>query len=70
MTCESCGELDRVAIIRKVGDEPQRIVICGHCLVVTLKDITKQDWVSQYILWQANSKLGKEIQEMKRNGKL
>lgn len=34
---------------------------------MALQEVTKQNWVSQFTLWQANQKLGQQIQESKRN---
>lgn len=67
--CDLCGETSPIVIIRKVGDVRDKHKLCGKCLALALQDITKQNWLSQYVLWQANSALGKEIQESKRVAK-
>lgn len=66
VTCDVCGE-DREAIsICKVGEESEKFRICGRCLALALQEVTKQNWLSQYVLWQANKVLGEQIQERKR----
>ena len=61
MFCYSCGELLPGVIIRKEGDLRFKVFICGRCLALAMQDITKMNWLSQWIMWNENSKLGKII---------
>jgi len=63
--CRQCMNVGPGAILRKVGDPRNFSALCGRCLALTLQEVTKQNWLSQYILWQANAELGKQIQEEK-----
>ena len=66
--CDHCSQYEPGVIIRKPHDIRRPVYLCARCLVLALQDVTKWNWVSQYDLWLANSKLGKQIQEEKRNG--
>jgi hypothetical protein len=64
--CDYCTEFEAGIEIRKGGDHSLIASICGRCLALAMQDITKQNWLSQWLVWQGISKLGKEIQERKR----
>jgi hypothetical protein len=63
--CDLCEEYEAGVIIKKVGDRSPMLSLCGRCLALAMQDITKQNWLSQWIVWQGISKIGKEIQERK-----
>jgi hypothetical protein len=63
--CDNCEEFEAGVTIRKVGDRSPLLSLCGRCLALAMQDITKQNWLSQWIVWQGISKIGKEIQERK-----
>jgi len=66
--CMQCTETGPGVILRKRGDPRNWSTLCGRCLALALQEVTKQNWVSQYKLWMANSQLGKQIQEEKKRG--
>lgn len=66
--CKQCTNVGPGVILRKRGDPRNWSVLCGRCLALALQEVTKQNWLSQYVLWQANQKLGQQIREEKRNG--
>jgi len=67
--CRQCSHVGPGVILRKRGDPRNFTAICGRCLALAMQEVTKQNWLSQYVLWQANSTLGKQIQEDKKRGK-
>jgi ribosomal protein S27AE len=63
--CKQCSRVGPGVILRKVGDPRNFSALCGRCLALALQEVTKQNWLSQFTLWQANSELGKRIQKEK-----
>jgi hypothetical protein len=63
--CKQCSIVGPGVILRKVGDPRNFTTVCGRCLALALQEVTRQNWLSQWVLWQANQQLGKEIQEAK-----
>jgi hypothetical protein len=61
--CAQCTNVGPGVILRKVGDPRNWSTLCGRCLVLALQEVTKYNWLSQYIVWQANSELGKQLRE-------
>ena len=51
--CKQCSRVGPGVILRKVGDPRNFSALCGRCLALALTEATKQDFLSQFTMWQA-----------------
>lgn len=58
-----CGRVGPGAIIRQRGNPKNFGTLCGLCLASVLTEVTKQDFRSQYLMWDAVKRVGKQAKE-------
>jgi hypothetical protein len=61
--CSQCSRVGPGAILRKVGDPRNFAALCGRCLALTLSEVTKQDFLSQFTMWQNVREIGQQVRK-------
>ena len=61
--CKQCTRVGPGVILRKVGDPRNFSALCGRCLALALTEVTKQDFLSQFTMWQNVREIGQQVKK-------
>jgi len=67
--CKQCSYVGPGIILRKVGDPRNFSALCGRCLALALTEVTKQDFLSQFTMWQAVRAVAAQVKKELARGK-